>query len=53
MYSGCVLNRTILQHCFFWLSNAEADAAVAILLPTLKGFELQWSLGLEYKVLLL
>jgi hypothetical protein len=32
------VNRAILQHCFFWLGNTGADAAIAILLPTLKRF---------------
>jgi len=32
------VNRAILQHCFFWFSNTGADAAIAILLPTLKHF---------------
>jgi hypothetical protein len=32
------LNRAILQLCFFWFGNTGADAAIAILLPTLKRF---------------
>jgi hypothetical protein len=32
------VNRAILQHCFFWFGNTGADAATAILLPTLKRF---------------
>jgi hypothetical protein len=28
----------MLQHCFFWFGNTGADAAIAILLPTLKRF---------------
>ena len=32
------VNRAILQHCFFWFGNTGADAAIAILLPTLKRF---------------
>jgi len=35
---GASVNRTILQHCFFWFGNTGADAAIAILLPTLKHF---------------
>ena len=42
--------RAILQQCFFWFGNTEADAAIAILLPTLKRFSLQWSRGLEHNV---
>jgi hypothetical protein len=34
----CVSESAILQHCFFWFGNTGADAAIAILLPTLKGF---------------
>jgi hypothetical protein len=41
------MNRAILQNCFFWFGNTGADAAIAILLPTLKHFYLQWSRGLE------
>jgi len=37
----------ILQHYFFWFSNTGADAAIAILLPTLKRFScngaMDWS----------
>jgi hypothetical protein len=33
---GASVNRAILQHCFFWFGNNGADAAIAILLPTLK-----------------
>jgi len=33
---GASVNRAILQHCFFWFGNTGADAAIAILLPTLK-----------------
>ena len=29
------MNRAILQHCFSWFGNTGADAAIAILLPTL------------------
>jgi len=32
------VNRAILQHCFFWFGNTGVDAAIAILLPTLKHF---------------
>jgi hypothetical protein len=32
------VNRAYLQHCFFWFGNTGADAAIAILLPTLKHF---------------
>ena len=32
------MNRAILQHCFLWFSNTGSDAAIAILLPTLKRF---------------
>jgi hypothetical protein len=35
---GASVNWAILQHCFFWFGNTGADAAVAILLPTLKRF---------------
>jgi hypothetical protein len=35
---GASVNRAILQHCFFWFGNTGADAAIAILLPTLKCF---------------
>jgi hypothetical protein len=47
------VNRVILQHCFFRFGNTGADAAITILLPTLKHFSLQWNHGLEHKVLLL
>jgi hypothetical protein len=33
---GASVNQAILQHCFFWFGNTGADAAIAILLPTLK-----------------
>jgi hypothetical protein len=32
------VNPAILQHCFFWFGNTGADAAIAILLLTLKRF---------------
>ena len=32
------MNRAILQHCFFWFGNTGEDAAIAILLQTLKRF---------------
>jgi len=32
------VNLAILQHCFFWFGNTGADAAIAILLQTLKHF---------------
>jgi hypothetical protein len=32
------VNQAILQHYFFWFSNTVADAAIAILLQTLKRF---------------
>jgi hypothetical protein len=32
------VNQAILQHCFFWFSNTGADAAIIILLPSLKHF---------------
>ena len=35
---GASVNRAILRHCFFWFGNTGADAAIAILLPTLKRF---------------
>ena len=35
---GVSVNRAILQNCFFWFGNNGADAAIAILLPTLKRF---------------
>ena len=35
---GASVNRVILQHCFFWFRNTGADAAITILLPTLKRF---------------
>ena len=35
---GASVNRAILQHCFVWLRNTGADAAIAILLPTIKCF---------------
>jgi hypothetical protein len=35
---GVSVNQAILQHCFFWFDNTKADAAIAILLPTLKRF---------------
>ena len=45
---GASVNRAILQHCFFfWFGNTGADAAIAILLPTLKRFScngaVEWS----------
>jgi hypothetical protein len=36
--TGCVSEWAILQHCFFWFGNTGADAAIAILLPTLRRF---------------
>jgi hypothetical protein len=45
---GASVNRAILQHCFFWVSNTGADAAIAILLPTLNRFScnaaMDWSM---------
>ena len=38
LVQGASVNRAILQHCFFWFINTGADAAIAILLPTLKRF---------------
>jgi len=35
---GASVNWAILQHCYFWFGNTGADAAIAILLPTLKRF---------------
>jgi hypothetical protein len=35
---GASVNRAILQHCFFWFVNTGVDAAIAILLRTLKRF---------------
>jgi hypothetical protein len=35
---GASANQAILQHCFFWFGNTGADAAITILLPTLKHF---------------
>ena len=35
---GASVNWAILQHCFFWFGNTGADAAIAILLSTLKRF---------------
>jgi len=35
---GVSMNRAIFQNCFFWFGNTGADAAIAILLPTLKHF---------------
>ena len=35
---GASVNQAILQHCFFCFGNTGADAAIAILLPTLKRF---------------
>jgi hypothetical protein len=35
---GASVNRPILQHGFFSFGNAGVEAAVAILLPTLKRF---------------
>jgi hypothetical protein len=35
---GASVNRAILRHCFFWFGNTGADAAIAILLPTVKRF---------------
>jgi hypothetical protein len=32
------VNRAILQHCFFWFGNTAVDAAITIMLPTLKHF---------------
>jgi hypothetical protein len=32
------VNRAILQNCFFWFGNTGADAAIAILLPSLKRY---------------
>jgi hypothetical protein len=51
-------NGAILQHCFYWFGNTGADAAIVILLPTLKSFScnhrsLQWSRGLEHEVIVL
>jgi hypothetical protein len=35
---GAPVNQAILQHCFFWFGNTAADAAITILLLTLKRF---------------
>ena len=35
---GASMNQVILRHCFFWFNNTGADAAIAILRPTLKRF---------------
>jgi len=32
---SALVKRAILQHCFLWFGNNGADAAIAILLPTL------------------
>jgi len=39
------VNRAILRHCLFWFSNTGADAAIAILLPTLKHFSCNGAVG--------
>jgi len=41
---GASVNRAILQLCYFWFSNTEADVAIAILLPTLKHFSFNGAL---------
>jgi hypothetical protein len=46
---GASVNRTVLQHCFFWFDSTGADVAIAILLPTLKRFSCNG--GLEDNVL--
>jgi len=38
LIQGAAVNWAILQHCYFWFSNTGADAAIAILLPTLNRF---------------
>jgi len=38
LIQGASVNWAILQHCYFWFGNTRADAAIAILLPTLKCF---------------
>jgi len=47
LQSGSV-NRAILKPCFVWFGNTGADAAIAILLPTLKRFicngVVEWSI---------
>jgi len=40
---GASVNWAILRHCFLWFGNTEADAAIAILLPTLKRFSCNWA----------
>ena len=44
---GASVNRAILRHCIFWFGDTRADAAIAILLPTLKRFScngaMDWS----------
>jgi hypothetical protein len=38
LIQGVSVNRAILQAVFFWFGNNGADAAIAILLKTLKSF---------------
>jgi hypothetical protein len=38
LVQGASVNRAILQHCFIRFDNTVADAAIAILLPTVKRF---------------
>jgi hypothetical protein len=38
LIQGASVDRAILKHCFFWFDITGADAAIAILLPTLKRF---------------
>jgi hypothetical protein len=45
---GASVDQAILQRCFFWFGNTVADAAIAILMPTLKRFNfhgaVDWSI---------
>jgi len=42
------VNRSILQHCFFWFGKNGADAAITILLPTLKRFSCNGAVGAQH-----
>jgi hypothetical protein len=42
---GASVNQAILQHCICWFGNIGVDAAIAILLPTLKRFSCNEAVG--------
>jgi hypothetical protein len=52
-YTGCVSESGDFATLFLVVRQHWGGCRYAILLLTFKGFQLQWSCGLEHKVLLL